>query len=207
MKTMRHIAALCCLMALMVGCKQKTDYPYEVEYLPVQLVGSEKWSILDVRSGELVVKDAYDITPSAVVSGMYYVMNDEGTFDYYNIADPKHPVNKVHYGSVTSFGNNGLAIASHRGGPLEVIDRKGETVATLPKEVAQCAMFCNGLGATSTSVATRSSPLAMLRPMSSATATAHWSSIRIRTMTVPSCSPSSTRWARSCMSARRPSIS
>lgn len=147
MKTMRHIAALCCLVALMVGCKQKTDYPYEVEYLPVQLVGSEKWSILDVRSGELVVKDAYDITPSAVVGGMYYVMNDEGTFDYYNIADPKHPVNKVHYGSVTSFGNNGLAIASHRGGPLEVIDRKGETVATLPKEVAQCAMFCNGLAA------------------------------------------------------------
>ena len=69
MKTIKQIAVLCCMVALMVGCKEKSDYPYETEYLPVQLVGSEKWSILDVRSGELVAKDAYDIMPSAVVSG------------------------------------------------------------------------------------------------------------------------------------------
>ncbi|MBR6431793.1 MAG: hypothetical protein IKS64_02985, partial [Muribaculaceae bacterium] len=79
MKTIKQIALLCCVMALLVGCKQESGYPYETEYLPVQLVGSEKWSILDVRSGELVVKDAYDIAPSAVVDGMFFVMNDDGT--------------------------------------------------------------------------------------------------------------------------------
>lgn len=147
MKIIKQIAVMCCMVALMVACKEKSDYPYETEYLPVQLVGSEKWSILDVRSGELVAKDAYDIMPSAVVSGMYSVMNDEGTFDFYNVADPKHPVNKVHYGSVTSFGNDGLAVVSRRGGPLEVIDTKCEVVKTLPKEVAQCGMFYNGLAA------------------------------------------------------------
>ena len=135
------------LLALVVGCKNESEYPYETQYLPVQLVGSEKWSILDVRSGELVVKDAYDVAPSAVVNEMYYVMNDEGTFDYYNVKDPKKPVNREHYGSVTSFGENGLAIASHRGGPLEVIDKQCEVVKTLPKEVAQCTMFNRGMAA------------------------------------------------------------
>lgn len=147
MKTIRQIALLCCLVALMVGCNNESDYPYETQYLPVQLVGSDKWSILDVQSGELVVRDAYDIAPSAVVNEMYYVMNDEGTFDYYNVKDPKKPVNKEHYGSVTSFGSNGLAVASHRGGPLEVINKRCEVIQTLPKEVAQCGMFCRGMAA------------------------------------------------------------
>ena len=31
-----------------------TTYQYKTQYLPVQLVGSEKWSILDVNSGEVV---------------------------------------------------------------------------------------------------------------------------------------------------------
>ncbi len=147
MKTIKQIALLCCLMALLVGCKKESNYPYETEYLPVQLVGSEKWSILDVRSGELVAKDAYDIPPSAVVDGMFYVMNEDGTFDYYNVKDPKTPVNKEHYGSVTSFGADGLAVASHRGGPLEVINKQCEVIKTLPKEVAQCGMFYNGMAA------------------------------------------------------------
>lgn len=146
-KFFKQIAILGCMVALLVGCKEKTDYPYETEYLPVQLVGSQKWSILDVQSGELVVKDAYDVTPSAVVAGMYYVMNDEGTFDYFSVNDPQKPVNKVHYGSVTSFSDNGLAVASRRGGPLEVINRQGEVVRTLPKEVAQCTMFNRGMAA------------------------------------------------------------
>ena len=147
MKIVKQIALLCCLMALMVGCKDKSAYPYDVEYLPVQLAGSEMWSILNVRTGELVVKDAYDVSPSPVVGGMYYVMNDEMTYDYYHVSDPKHPVNKVSYGSVTSFGDNGLAVVSRRGGPLEVINTQCEVVKTLPKEVAQCGMYSNGLAA------------------------------------------------------------
>ena len=41
MKTIKQIAVLCCMVTLMVGCKEKSDYPYKTEYLPVQLVGSE----------------------------------------------------------------------------------------------------------------------------------------------------------------------
>lgn len=72
------------------GSKTNEAYPLPMKYLPVQLEGSKMWSILDLESGDVVVKDVYKAMPSAVVNDMYFVMNDEGTFDYYNVADPKN---------------------------------------------------------------------------------------------------------------------
>ena len=43
------LAAVAALLMTACGGKEAT-YQYKTEYLPVQLVGSEKWSILDVTS-------------------------------------------------------------------------------------------------------------------------------------------------------------
>lgn len=129
------------------ACTGHDDYTYQAEYLPVQLVGSEKWSIMDIETGEIVARDAYANAPSAVVSGMYYVMNDNGTFDFYDVSHPDKPVNKESYGSVTSFSDDGLAVVSHRGGQLTVIDTRCEVVKELPRNVAQCSMFSSGMAA------------------------------------------------------------
>lgn len=137
-------AAVLCIVATMVACGSKNDTA-QINYMPVQLQGSNKWSILDVNTGKLVVKDAYTQTPSAVVNDMYYVMNDDGTFNYYNIKNPKIPVNKEVYGSVTGFSEDGLAVASKRGEALCVIDKNCEVVKELPKEVNQCSMFSRGM--------------------------------------------------------------
>ena len=87
-------AAMLLLMVACNGSKTNEAYPLPMKYLPVQLEGSKMWSILDLESGDVVVKDVYKAMPSAVVNDMYFVMNDEGTFDYYNVADPKKPRNK-----------------------------------------------------------------------------------------------------------------
>lgn len=147
MRTIYRLFCIMCLMTALVSCQQSSHYPFDTEYLPVQLVGSQKWSILNVRTGELMAKDAYTNTPSAVVQGMYYVMNDDGTYCYYHVENPKQPINKEKYGSVTAFSSNGFAIASRRGGKLEVINKQGETVKQLPTELTQCTMFCNGMAA------------------------------------------------------------
>ena len=118
---------------LLTACSgSDSTYQYKTEYLPVQLVGSEKWSILDVNTGELVVKDAFDNAPSPIVAGMFYMMNDEGTYDYYDISAPTQPV-AGHFGSVTAFSDDGVAVCSRVGGPLCVIDRKGQVIKELPK--------------------------------------------------------------------------
>ena len=139
------LAALAALLLTACGGSEST-YQYKTEYLPIQLVGSEKWSILDINTGELVVKDAFDNAPSPIVAGMFYMMNDEGTYDYYDISAPTQPV-AGHFGSATAFSDDGVAVCSRVGGPLCVIDRKGQVIKELPKEVSQCSMFARGMAA------------------------------------------------------------
>ena len=70
--------ALVALVAtLMCACSNDkgTQYALDTRYLPVKLVKSSKWSIVDLKTGELVAKDAYDYEPSSVVEDMYIVPN------------------------------------------------------------------------------------------------------------------------------------
>ena len=139
------LAAVAALMLTACGGNE-SNYQYKTQYLPVQLVGSEKWSILDVNSGEVIAKDAFVNAPSPIVADMFYVMNEDGSYDYYDVSAPTTPV-AGHFGSVTSFSDDGVAVCSRVGGPLCVIDRKGQVVKELPKEVSQCSMFARGMAA------------------------------------------------------------
>lgn len=145
MKFLSRIALAAVVALLMTACSgSDTTYQYKTQYLPVQLVGSEKWSILDVNSGEVIARDAFVKAPSPIVDGMFYVMNDDGSYDYYDVSAPTTPV-ASHFGSVTSFSDDGVAVCSRVGGSLCVIDRKGQVIKELPKEVSQCSMFSRGM--------------------------------------------------------------
>ncbi len=147
MKLFSRIAFAAVVALLMAACSgSETTYQYKTQYLPVQLVGSEKWSILDVTNGEVVAKDAFVNAPSPIVAGMFYVVNEDGSYDYYDVSAPTTPV-AGHFGSVTSFSDDGVAVCSRVGGSLCVIDRKGQVVKELPKEVSQCSMFSRGMAA------------------------------------------------------------
>ena len=147
MKIISRFALATMVALIMTACGgNDTTYQYKTQYLPVQLVGSEKWSILDINSGEVVVKDAFDKAPSPIVAGMFYVVNEDGSYDYYDVTAPTTPV-AGHFGSVTSFSDDGVAVCSRVGGSLCVIDRKGQVVKELPKEISQCSMFARGMAA------------------------------------------------------------
>ncbi|MBR5726866.1 MAG: WG repeat-containing protein [Muribaculaceae bacterium] len=147
MKIFSKFALAAVTVLLMTACGSKdATYQYKTEYLPIQLVDSEKWSILDVNTGEVIAKDAFTNAPSPIVAGMFYVMNDEGSYDYYDVSAPTTPV-AGHFGSVTSFSDDGIAVCSKVGGSLLVIDRKGHVVKELPKDVSQCSMFARGMAA------------------------------------------------------------
>ena len=51
------------------------------------------------------------------------------------------------HGSATAFSDDGVAVCSRIGAPLCVIDRKGNVVKELPKEISQCSMFARGMAA------------------------------------------------------------
>ena len=81
MKFFSRLALAAAVALLMTACGGGSDktYQYKTQYLPVQLVGSEKWSILDVNSGKVIAQDAFDQAPSPVGDGMFYVMTSAGS--------------------------------------------------------------------------------------------------------------------------------
>lgn len=147
MKNVIKAALVLAVVAMAASCsnQDKEDYPYSTRYLPVVLQGSTRWSILDIETGEVVAKDAFKQAPSAIVDDMFYVPGDKGGIYYYSMSDPKHPVNKEPYASGTEFSTDGLAVASRKGGNLQVIDKTCKTVADLGDSIVQCSMFDRGL--------------------------------------------------------------
>lgn len=144
MKKYNIITLIVVALVTLTGCNKKDNsYLEDTKYLSVRLQGSDKWSILDIETGNVIARDAFKNTPSAITDDMFFVYNDNGRIDYYNVADCKKPVNKEPYGSATSF-SGGHAVVSKPGKPLEVIDKQCNTVAELSPSVLNAAMFRHG---------------------------------------------------------------
>ncbi len=145
MKKITKILISALVVMCVVSCNNKRgEFALQVKYLPVKLVNSQKWSIVDLTTGEIVAKDTFATQPSAIVADLFYVANDDGTYSYYSVRDLSKPVGDKRWGSVTVFSEDGYAVASERGGALCVINNKCEVVKQLPRDVVACSMFSNG---------------------------------------------------------------
>ncbi len=145
MKQFTKILLIALIVCATVACNDKKgEFALRVKYLPVKLVNSQKWSIVDLSSGEVIARDTFAMQPSAIVNDLFYVPNDDGTYSYYSVHDLSKPVSDTRWGSVTVFSDDGYAVASRRGGPLCVINKKCEVVKELPRDVVACSMFTNG---------------------------------------------------------------
>jgi len=132
----------------LTACRHDNDgYVTKTQFLPVVLQGSEKWSLLNVETGEVVARDAFANAPSPVVDGIFYVTDSLGMVQFYDAANPTKPLSDATYGSATVFSENGVAFASQPGTPLKLIDRKGNVIKEMPADIVQCTMFVNGLAA------------------------------------------------------------
>ena len=137
------VAVLASVIGLTSCNQEKSIYQQEIKYLPVLLQGSQKWSIMNLETGDVVAKDAFVNAPSSVVDDMFWVYNDDNRIDIYNVTDCKNKVNKEVYGSATQF-SDGYAIVSKPGKPLEIIDKQCNTVAQLSPSFLSATMFNNG---------------------------------------------------------------
>lgn len=148
---MKKILTIIVLTAALLGvasCGSKDSgvYPFQepTKYITVKLTNSDKWSLIDVESGEIVAKDAFTSDASAVHEGMLYVYDDStARYNYYSVENQSKPVNAKPYCSATSF-NGGYAIACLPGDELQVIDKNCNTVAKLPASINSASLFLNG---------------------------------------------------------------
>lgn len=137
MKKFIKSLSLFVMLFVLASCSQSNG---KLKYLPVQLVGSEMWSIVDVETGEVILKDEFKNCPSLIVNDVFYVMNGDGKYDFYNVNDVKKPLNKTSYKEVTHF-SNGYALAVEDGKTISVINAEGKQVASMPANVKCCSTF------------------------------------------------------------------
>ena len=133
------------LLAVMTVSCSNEDENIEYEYLPVKLVGSDTWSILNVKTGEVVFRDEFKNKPSAIYHDVFFVKNDKGTFDYYSVKDVKKPLNKTSYYMAIDFVGSDIVPATLPGKQITLINTKCEEVAVLDKSIERCGRFKGGL--------------------------------------------------------------
>ncbi len=124
------------------ACKSSNDK--NIKYIGAKLTGSELWSIVNIETGDILYKDEFKNEPSPIINDIFYVENDNGEYDYYNISNVKKTINKESYHAVTIFNTDGKALAVKKGGTIHVIDEECNSLVDLGKDVRFCGLFEDG---------------------------------------------------------------
>lgn len=109
--------------------------------MAIKLHNSHLWSIVDVNSGEVILEDEFRHRPSSIINGFFYVQDDEGNFNFYNLKDVRKPINKEPYKEVTDFSYDGHALAVKKGGGILLLDKECNVVKELGKDIMECSSF------------------------------------------------------------------
>lgn len=141
-RNLRRTACCLAIAALVLGScgKKKSNSESDFDYLPVQMSKGDGWSIID-KDGKEVVKEEYpaDAKLSLVHEGVYWVKQND-TYQLFSLNDPKTPVIDEEFTMATTF-RCGHAAVSKTNQQIRIINTKGQTVATLPKNIKRCWIF------------------------------------------------------------------
>lgn len=122
--------------------EEESQFIKNYDYLPVKLKGSDMWSIIRVKTGEVVLKDEFENCPSKVCDDVFFVENKKGTFDYYNVNDPNTPLNNTSYYMASDYAPIMPVVKPGKG--ISLINDKFEEIATLDKSIRECGRFVDG---------------------------------------------------------------
>jgi hypothetical protein len=118
-----------------------------LRYVPIKEDGEERWSILDLETGEIVVDREWKKQPSLVFEGMTSVENADGNYEFFTIEKKPAKIGKT-YKSV-GFFMEGLAPVAEPDQPISYIDKSGKEVFRLKeadgKIVEEAGQFRGGL--------------------------------------------------------------
>ena len=143
---MKHLFKVLILSAVLVPILSACQFfgsDNEIRYVAVKMANSDSWSIIDIKDGNVIADDEYSNEPSVIVNDVYYVKNDKGLYDFYNVKDKNHTVGES-YKNVTYF-NDGCAIVCKEGEGLAIINTNGELVAKLSSSIKRAGAFENGM--------------------------------------------------------------
>lgn len=134
-----YVSILC--LFLLAGCSSKEK---ESPYMAVCFEDSKMWSIIDVRTGEVVDEDAFREIPRNFTDKMFSVETPDGKYECYSIDDINNPVGGTVFSAVGRF-DSGRANAVREGAQISRINEKGEDVYQFSKEIDVLFEYNDGL--------------------------------------------------------------
>lgn len=132
--------AACCVLLAACGSSDEG-----LRYLAVQLEGSEMWSIVDTKTGEVILEDEFKNAPSEIRADRFFVKNSDDKFEYYSIDNVTNPINSEPYYSATAFSPSGFALVSEPGKVISLIDTDCKVIKELPAYIREAYNFSYGL--------------------------------------------------------------
>jgi len=139
--TIKAFLLLCTFVLLLTGCKSSND-KNETIYLPVKLSDSEKWSIINIRDGSIVVRDEYENEPTLIVNDRFFVMNKKGEMELYDIKNLDEPIDT--YAKVTHFRDDRALVLKKNSDIIQIIDTNGDVIKDLPSSVEEAESYYGG---------------------------------------------------------------
>lgn len=122
-----------------VSCSDKSNA--SIEGIPVQLEDEKAWSIVS-PDGEILVKNAFEASPSFVYNGRFVVYEKDG-FYVYDINNPNRALNQEPFAQLTDYFN-GKAFGVRKGAGICIVDTDGNVVKTLDNSIV--AISNEGVG-------------------------------------------------------------
>lgn len=117
----------------------------DTRYVAAKLVDSDMWSIVDVKTGEIIHKDEFKSQPTIIVNDKFCVKNESGLYDYFSVDNVTKPINGESYLYATAFNENDVALAVLKGKGISIINGKCEVIANLDNSIVSANDFFNGL--------------------------------------------------------------
>ena len=124
-----------------------TDKGFTVRHVAILEDDAERWSILDLESGKIVVDKEWKQEPEFVSEGIVTIENKDGEFELFTIAEKPKRIGKTFASAGMCL--EGLIPVAESDKPLSYINTDGETIFTLKeadgKSVSEAGHFRNGL--------------------------------------------------------------
>ncbi|MBU6325267.1 MAG: WG repeat-containing protein [Bacteroidetes bacterium] len=118
-----------------------------MRYVPIKEEGEERWSILDLETGEIVVDREWKNQPSLVFDGITAVENADDNYEFFTVEKKPVKIGKAYKSA--GFFIEGLAPVAEPDQPVSYIDKSGKEVFRLKeadgKVVEEAGHFRGGL--------------------------------------------------------------
>lgn len=130
------------VMLLFTACQQED---YNIEYFPYRIEKSDFWGMMS-PDGKPLFDGKFMFAPTISTRGIFMAREEVGTFAFYTAEEAPQRINDKSYIMAKPFLMSDYTTVLQEGDTqYNIIDKQGNTIATLPQYIVDVGFFSSGL--------------------------------------------------------------